>query len=163
MKIGKAPKRFGGPSTKFDERSKADAKAKRAAERQAAKSVAAEGPLSVFLDDDRDCPPGWTLVETTEEMIAVISDPANTARIERLAFDWHLGDGRPNAEAAATWLAERFEEDSQYVPALEVVFFHSTNKDKALEMMRRIQRGIDRRNSRRFIMMDLCLPFEAEA
>lgn len=148
MKIGKQPGRFGGPSQEF--RRKRD-EAERVAREAAARVVPADGPIRVYLDDDRPCPKGWTLVRSKDELFALLDgDTSAAARIERLSLDWHLGADqgrtgfvvRPNGEAVATALADRFRADDQFLPTLEIVHFHSSDPDKAIVMLRTIMAAL---------------------
>lgn len=140
MKIGKAAKRFGGPSASFRERKIEDDRKAAEQLRLAARTVPAEGPLSVFLDDVRTAPPGWVLVLDGASLETLLD--AEGARVERLSLDWHLGSGVPDGDTVATALAERFGRDPAALPLLEELYFHSDKREAALDMFRTVRRAI---------------------
>jgi len=94
------------------------------------------GPIRIFLDDDRDPPKGWTLVKTTALFVEAL-DAADPARLEAIAFDWHLGKDVPNANGALDALIERMRARPERFAALERVHFHSSDPDEAAAMARR--------------------------
>lgn len=137
MKIGKQPKRFGGPSAQF--------LAKKAAREEAQdQTVPKAGLVPIYLDDERKCPPGWVLVRNPKALFDLIEgDDAVADRITHLSLDWHLGTGIMNGEAIAEWLATRFRADPEgFLPKLEAIGLHSSDREKALAMFRTLQDAI---------------------
>lgn len=145
MKIGKAPRRFGGPSQAFKDRKAEEARQAARELRLSARTIPVEGPLSVFMDDERTAPPGWVLVLDGEALQTLLD--AEGGRVAQLSLDWDLGPGVPKGDTVAEALAERFARDPAALPVLEVVHFHSHNRDRAIDMSRTLRKALpaDRR------------------
>lgn len=134
MKIGKQPRRLGGPSQKF-----LDRKAQEEAVRQERQQES--GTIRVYLDDERKCPEGWTLVRTPKAFMALI-DGNGASRISHLSLDWYLGTGIMNGEAIAQSLSDRFREDCSFLPALKAIGLHSSDREKAIAMFHILMDGL---------------------
>lgn len=136
MKIGKQAKRFGGPSPQF--------MARKAAETDRSdQKVPKAGLVPVYLDDERKCPPGWTLVRSPKALFELLEgDKAIADRITHLSLDWYLGVGIMDGVAVAEWIAERFRADPGFLPKLDAIGLHSSDRDKAVAMFRILQDAI---------------------
>lgn len=136
MKIGKQPKRLGGPSAKF--------LARKAAQMEAdAQTVPGSGKVPLYLDDERACPKGWVLVRSPRALFDLIEGADAIAdRITHLSLDWHLGTGIMNGEGVADWLAERFHTNPDFLPRLEAVGLHSSDREKAMKMLHKLREAI---------------------
>lgn len=135
MRIGKGPKRMGGPSKEFLAR-----KAGMSAEGRpvAGRDPPKEGPVHVFLDDERPCPTGWTLVrdpKAFDDLLASLED----GRIVSISLDWHLGTGIVNGEEVARRLVSTMRSRPALFSNLEVIRLHSSDRGKAIDMMRTIE------------------------
>lgn len=134
MKLGKQPKRFGGPSAKFLARKaglSADGKTINA---QAPK----EGSVHLFLDDDRPCPAGWTVARSAKAFFELI-DAIGPNRIETISLDWYLGACTPNGEAVAEQLLDLMRKKPDLFSKLELIRFHSSDRKMAIAMMRTLE------------------------
>jgi hypothetical protein len=138
VKIGKGPKRMGGPSPKFLARKAAEAALRGPAAVPGA-PVPTDGPVRVFLDDERACPKGWILARSSAELIRIIGDLGD--RIEALSLDWYLGSGHVNGEFIAEDLIKRAGEDPRFLPLLRIVTAHSSDRSRAYNMVRTIELG----------------------
>lgn len=141
MKLGKQPKRFGRPSLAFAERRR-DPMADRS-----------DGPIYVYLDDERPCPDGWRLARSAAAFFEIIEGP-DADRITHISLDWYLGVGVRDGMAIAQKLADMIEDRPQMLPALKVIACHSSDRDMAIQMARIIEAALpaDRLDSIRFRM-----------
>ena len=136
MKIGKTPKRMGGPSAAF---------LARQAERQAVMEgrPPSEGGVRIYLDDERALPEGWTLARSPKAFFEMVGGDRDVSdRVTHLSLDWYLGTGVTNGEAVATTLADRFRTDPGFLPRLRAIGFHSSDRDKAVAMVRILRDAI---------------------
>jgi hypothetical protein len=122
------------------------------------------GPIRIFLDDERKAPKGWTLVKTIDAFIAAV-DAADPTRLEALSLDWHLGRDVPNGNVALDRLIERMRSDSDHFPVLERVHFHSADPDEAVAMARRFAGFIREtieiwKTHDEMVMMDASMPWD---
>lgn len=108
----------------------------RAATDAAASIVPTEGPVRIFLDDERPPPEGWVLCRDGEAFDAAM-ETVEPCRIEAIAFDWHLGGDVENGEAVLERFLARLVPDVRSFSILEIVHFHSSDHDAAMRMMRR--------------------------
>jgi hypothetical protein len=81
--------------------------------------------MKIFLDDVRECPAGWTLYRTAEELLSDLSDVDFYYGIEEISFDHDLGEGKKTGYDVAKF----FEEAAHlgrvnYIPKWNV---HSAN------------------------------------
>lgn len=152
MKIGKGPKRFGGPSPEFLVRKAKQDKARRETEQS---RVPAQGDINLFLDDEREAPKGWVLLRTPYAFLEKSEDKAIGARVRRIALDWYLGPGQPNGDAVAKDLAAKLM-DPEFMPNLEMIHFHSSVHENALNMLRVVQAELGDRD----IILDLGSPWD---
>jgi hypothetical protein len=96
--------------------------------------------MKVFLDDERQPPPGWTLVRWPEEVIELLK----AGEVESLSLDHDLGDegDRRTGYTVLLWLEEAVAVRG-FVPPSEIRV-HSANasaKEKmllAIESIRRL-------------------------
>lgn len=135
MKIGKGPKRFGGPSEKFLMRKRGlDPNGRPATGGVMPK----EGPVRIFLDDERALPFGWTLARGPKEFFDLV-DGLAPGRLVGLSLDWHLGAEVVNGEEIARTLVRRMKEKPETFSNLEIIRLHSSDRVKAIAMMRTVE------------------------
>ena len=151
MKIGKTPKRMGGPSATF---------LARKAEEQAILEgrPPSEGGVKVYLDDERPLPSGWTLARSPGAFFEMVGGDRDVSdRITHLSLDWYLGSGVSDGESVARRLAELFHAAPGFMPRLRAIGMHSSDRDKAVAMYRIINEALteDRREE---IVIDLGTP-----
>jgi len=140
MKIGKQPKRFGGPSKAFIAKRDGDRVATKAA---ADVAVPDDGGVRIYLDDERPVPDGWTLAKSPAALMELLGGSRDvTDRVTHLSLDWYLGTGITNGEEIARRLAARFRDDPDYMPRLEAIGLHSSDRDKAIAMMQTLRDAI---------------------
>lgn len=135
LKLGKQPKRLGGPSAQFLAR-------KAAAQDASDQKAPSAGLVPVYLDDERPCPKGWTLARTPKALFDLIEDRVISDRITHLSLDWHLGAGISNGEAVADRLAERFRAEPDFLPSLKAIGLHSSDREKAISMFHTLMAAI---------------------
>ena len=103
----------------------------------------AEGGVNIYLDDERPCPAGWTVVRSPGALYELIEGPRSVAdRIVNLSLDWYLGAGMENGAKVAEWLAERFRADPAFLPKVEAIGLHSSDRKEAIGMFRILQDAI---------------------
>lgn len=134
MKIGKGPKRFGGPSKEFARRKALEEGTPIASVRP--DEVRATGDVMLFLDDERQTPKGWTLARDPAALYALLDAPHVSERVTMISLDWHLADGE-TGDAVAEHLAERLA-DQTFLPLLEGIMLHSSVPEKARGMAKTI-------------------------
>ena len=88
----------------------------------------------IYLDDERPCPPGWVLVKNSTSLFNIL-DGEHAAKVQLLSLDWYLGVGVYDGEKIATLLAERFRTDPQFLPSLQGIVFHSSDRTAARRML----------------------------
>ena len=112
--------------------------ARKAAEAEKLSKAAPEsGDIKIFLDDERECPKGWVLARNPAEFTDLIEDAEN-GRITEISLDWYLGAGIADGVAVAKYLSELMNSDTERFKSLECIRFHSSDQEKAAEMMRTI-------------------------
>lgn len=127
MKIGKQPKRMGQPSAAFLARQSVASDAR-----------PSDGKLRIFLDDERPCPRGWLLARSPKAFFdAVETAPAGSVR--EIALDWYLGSGIADGIAVGHRLVELMRERPELFTGLETIYLHSSDRTKAIEMMRIVE------------------------
>lgn len=141
MKIGKTPKRMGGPSAAF---------LARKAEQDAILEgrPPSDGGVKVYLDDERALPQGWTLARSPAAFFEMVGGDRDVSdRITHISLDWHLGTGVADGETVARRLAECFTTDPGFMPRLRAIGFHSSDRKRAVAMHRMIDDALseDRR------------------
>lgn len=95
--------------------------------------------MKLFLDDERETPPGWTRVYTVAEAIAQLQ----TRAVTHLSCDNDLGslDSTQEGYRVLDWLEETVFHDRTFpVPEITV---HSSNASR-VEYMQRAVRSIQR-------------------
>lgn len=136
MKIGKGPKRMGGPSAAFIARK---------AERDAVQEgrPPSDGGVMLYLDDERPLPEGWTLARSPRAFFELVGGDRDVSdRITHLSLDWYLGSGVSDGLVVAGRIADRFHEDPGFLPRLKAIGLHSSDRDKAVEMHRILEDAI---------------------
>lgn len=80
-------------------------------------------PIKIFLDDVRDCPPGWVLAKTAREAI----DLFRTNEVSEISFDHDLGPlGCGTGYDVAKWLELQVITDTNFI-CPEKMTIHSSN------------------------------------
>ena len=126
----KRPKKPRKPSEKFLARKAAEAEAKQ-------KEIPDNGPVRLFLDDERQAPEGWTLVRSPNALRVAIND-IEPGRIEGLSLDWHLGSGVTNGEKVVEDLLILMKDRPDIFAGLSMVHLHSSDREKAVAMARQM-------------------------
>lgn len=135
MRIGNGPKRFGGPSQKFLSKKKGlDQQGRPVAGEKPPK----DGPVRIFLDDERALPKGWTLARGPGEFMKLLDEVA-PGRIVAISLDWHLGTGVANGEDVARRLIGRMRDRPELFSNLEIIWLHSSDRQKAIAMMHTVE------------------------
>lgn len=118
-----------------------------------------DGRTRIFLDDERGCPPGWTLAENVAEFKTILEacPPANLAAV---SLDWHLGTGITPGDKAAEYLADHLASQPNAFDNLEFITMHSTRRDKARPMARRIIEVLEAHEALRMVSVTLGLPVD---
>lgn len=144
LKIGKGPKRF---RTREERRIMAGGVTSSAiaAEMKRIATPPSEGPVSIFLDDERPCPQGYVLARSPGEFDELVSRVGED-RVAHLALDWYLGAGVVNGEKVAEKIASRLRSNPRAYPALTVVSLHSSDRTKAIAMLRTIEEAAEERD-----------------
>lgn len=144
LKIGRGPKRF---RTREERRAIAGGvpSSAVAAEMRRITTPPTEGPVSIFLDDERPCPQGYVLARSPGELAEMIAGVGED-RVAHLALDWYLGVGVVNGEKVAEDIAGRLRSDPRAYPALTVVTLHSSDRSKAIAMLRTIEQAAEGRD-----------------
>jgi hypothetical protein len=144
LKIGRGPKRM----RTREERTAMRAGMTPMQARTAVKTASTpprEGPVSIFLDDERACPEGYTLARSPSAFRELV-ETVGEARVAHLALDWYLGVGVVNGQAVAEEIAARLRADPGAYPALKVVTLHSSDREKAIAMLRTIETATEGRD-----------------
>lgn len=144
MRLGKGPKRF---RTGEERRRQKGSGQMRSAETATRVQTVppTEGPVSIFLDDERPCPEGYTLARSPAAFDAIV-EAVGGERVAHMALDWHLGCGIEDGIAVATRLADRMTADPKAFPALTIVSLHSSDHGKAREMHDILETGLKARD-----------------
>ena len=118
-----------------------------------------DGRMRIFLDDERGCPPGWTLAENVAEFKQILEacPPVNLAAV---SLDWHLGAGITNGEKAAEFLAAHIAAHADAFDNLDFITLHSSDRDKARLMARPIVEALEANDSTRMVSVTLGLPVD---
>ena len=89
--------------------------------------------MKVYLDDERDTPPGWTRVYWPDEAIKLLE----TGRVEEISLDHDLGDDeRGTGYDVVLWIEEAVVVHGFQPPKMSV---HSANSSAREKMERGIE------------------------
>lgn len=116
-----------------------------------------DGKLRLFLDDERTCPPGWTLVKNIVELKNAL-DHCEPDQLRAVSLDWYLGVGVVDGHAAAKMLVDTLLARPENFSDLEAISCHSTNLDEAATMARTIVGAIKNHEVLPWISVQLGLP-----
>lgn len=130
MKI-KAPRKQRKLSDKFLAR-----KAKEAEDRK--KTLPEDGPVRLFLDDERDPPQNYTLVRSPHRFLQIISELEN-GRITEISLDWYLGPGIMNGEEVVENFLRIMKNSPEKFAKLERVTIHSSNLEASVKMAKALE------------------------
>ena len=84
--------------------------------------------MKVFLDDERPCPEGWTLVRWPDEAIELLK----TGEVTEISLDHDLGDDeRGTGYDVVLWIEEQVFTRGFYPPKMSV---HSANSSARQKM-----------------------------
>lgn len=105
--------------------------------------------VRIYLDDERPKPDGWLLARSPFEFFELLNRGKEfTDKIITISLDWYLGVGVVNGEEVAHRLAKMFKEDVNFLPNIECISMHSSDRDAARRMIDKIRPAIsqDREN-----------------
>jgi hypothetical protein len=77
--------------------------------------------MKIFLDDERETPPGWFRTYTVDETLALLQ--CNS--VEEISLDNDLGEGQPEGYKIVDWIEEQVFRDPSFVPPK--IRVHSAN------------------------------------
>jgi hypothetical protein len=87
--------------------------------------------MRIFLDDERETPPGWQRVFTVRELISVFEK--EYLKVGEISLDNDLGVGFEEGWKFLQWLEEKvFENPSYHVPNFR---FHTANPEARRHMV----------------------------
>ena len=96
--------------------------------------------MKVYLDDERETPPGWDRVYWPDEAIALLK----TGKVTEISLDHDLGDDeRGTGYDVVTWIEEAVALNGFKPPKIHV---HSANSSARIKMQAGIE-AIERRLS----------------
>lgn len=112
-----------------------------------------EGPIRIFFDDQREMPEGFVIARTVPAFRELIGG-IDLSRLHTICFDWHLDHDHQTApdetgHDAVAILIEMIEEDHERFSGLSSIWLHSTDRDQAIAMARKITQTLmteDRRD-----------------
>jgi hypothetical protein len=111
-------------------------------------------PVKIFLDDERPCPEGWTLVKNCKEFFSLLDNVDTRYNVTQLSLDWYLGNTQDGV-VVATQLAEKFFTDLYYLPNLQLINLHSSDREQAFRMKRILSEINDGRSDDHHITIQL--------
>lgn len=86
--------------------------------------------MKIYLDDERETPPGWTRVYTVEQTIEQLL----TRQVTHLSLDNDLGEGLQEGYKVLDFLEEEVHNDMTFpIPEISV---HSANSSRVQYMLR---------------------------
>jgi hypothetical protein len=91
--------------------------------------VPAEGPVRIFLDDERPAPEGWTLAKYANELFRIVDRIPE--RVEAISFDQNLIPGDAKGREIADLLWEEVASGEIVLPNLKQVGFHTDDHSAA--------------------------------
>lgn len=94
-----------------------------------------DGMLRMFLDDERDSPPGFTLYRDLGAFEQALKT-VDLSTIYSISLDWYLGVGIKNGHAAAALLAEMLATRRKEFTNLRIITCHSSDIEEAVKMAR---------------------------
>ena len=62
--------------------------------------------MNVFLDDERPCPAGWKLLDTSDQLIRFVKE--NGSKIELISLDHDLGERTDTGYHFCLWLENEY-------------------------------------------------------
>ena len=91
-------------------------------------------PLKLFLDDEREAPPGWTLCRSVEALRVHLR---STAQIEAMSLDYDMGSGYETGLHALDWILKEVKSNPSFTPPASIRA-HTRSIDMGIEMRRKI-------------------------
>lgn len=119
-----------------------------------------DGKTRIFLDDERICPPGWTLAKDVAAF-KIALDLCPPEMLAAVSLDWYLGAGITSGEKAAEYLSAHLAATPDAFDNLEFVTLHSSDRDKAREMARMIVEVLEAHEALRWVSVTLGLPVDS--
>jgi hypothetical protein len=101
----------------------------------------AQGPINIFLDDEREAPDGFVAARSLPAFERLL-DTVDMPRVRTICLDWHLGiNAEPGQSGhdAVRMLLDRIEADPTRFVGLSSVWLHSTEIPEAVKMARAIE------------------------
>lgn len=89
--------------------------------------------MKIYLDDEREAPPGYTRMYNAEQVIAALQ----YLNIDVLSLDHDLGENVPTGYTVLVWLEEKVYLDPTF-PIPEIMV-HSANPTGRANMMRALE------------------------
>lgn len=97
-----------------------------------------DGMLRMFLDDERPCPPGFTLYRDLPAFEAGLA-AADLSKLYAISLDWYLGCGiAGNGHMAAEMVATLIRDRQAELTELRIITCHSSDIPEAAKMARTI-------------------------
>lgn len=135
-----------------------------AIKKPALKAVANETPPSpykddlvrIFLDDERPCPPGWTLTRNLGQFIRAVTE-CPPEKLGGLALDWDLGYGQPNGHDAVEFVIEHLTANPEAFE-FDGIFCHSACREEAVKMAKALNAALEQHENLSWIAVMLELP-----
>ena len=124
MKLGKPTKNFRRPSDKFLARTRPEILV-----------PPLEGPVNIYLDDDRPVPEGWTVARTSDVFFGFLEETKDiAARVEHLSLDGFLGPRDLDGISVITMLVTKFQLNPTFMPKLKIIGLHNINRAVSKQM-----------------------------
>jgi hypothetical protein len=93
--------------------------------------------VKVWLDDQRDAPPGWTRTRTVSDTIAVLLAEEPFGGVEELSLDHDLGSEHESGYDVLLWLERELH--AGYLPHCPRLHVHTANPPARKRMEAAIQ------------------------
>lgn len=118
-----------------------------------------DGKTRIYLDDDRACPPGWTLAKNVTQFKAAL-DACPPADLAGVSLDWYLGHDLDKGTVAAEALAAHLIARPTEFEALEIICCHSSELKEAANMARSIAKAIKDLEGLRWVSIQVGQPVD---
>ncbi len=104
--------------------------------------VAKDGPIRLYLDDERPCPPGFLLARTIKDLASLI-DTIDLSRLTTISLDWYLGwEDDQNGHHAVEMLLGKIAQDPRAFATLTSIWLHSSDMTEACKMARTLDQAL---------------------
>ncbi len=123
---------------------------------KAKSSPYADDRVRIFLDDDRPCPPGWTLARNLGQFIRAVTE-CPPEKLGAISLDWDLGYGQPNGHDAVEFLIEHLTAAPESFE-FDGIFCHSGCREEAVKMAKALNAALEQHENLSWIAILLELP-----